>query len=177
MKKPASAALLLIGFSSFVLAGCSGAKDRLGLTKSTPDEFAVIKRAPLEMPQDYSALPPPSPGASRPQEQKPVVGARQTVFGKALREERRTSESEAALLNQTGAVETDPEIRRTIDKEAVENAEKDRPVADKLLNWSSGSSVHIPATVVDPEKEAERLKRNLEGNKPVTEGNTPVTER
>jgi len=29
------------------LAGCEGTKKQLGLTRSAPDEFSVVKRAPL----------------------------------------------------------------------------------------------------------------------------------
>lgn len=43
------------------LAGCSssGVFDR-----QRPDEFAVSKAAPLAVPADLSALPPPQPGAA-----------------------------------------------------------------------------------------------------------------
>ena len=56
--------LLLAPLISFLaLSGCSDAKEQLGLTRSAPDEFAVVKRAPLAMPPDYT-LRPPRPGAA-----------------------------------------------------------------------------------------------------------------
>src|SRR4051794_11250367 len=52
------------------MAGCSGDQisRSLGFTRDAPDEFTVTTRAPLAMPPSF-ALPPPSPGAARPQEQ------------------------------------------------------------------------------------------------------------
>ena len=43
------------------LSACGGTKEKLGLTKKAPDEFAVVRRAPLSMPPDYT-LRPPTPG-------------------------------------------------------------------------------------------------------------------
>ncbi len=56
---------LLIG--ALVLSGCSGG-GLAGFLRSsgatgTPDEFLVLPTAPLEMPTDLAALPPPVPGA------------------------------------------------------------------------------------------------------------------
>ncbi len=165
------------GVCALSLVSCSNAKEQLGLNKQAPDEFAVVKRAPLEMPRDYDRLPPPRPGAGRPQERKPVDEARQTVFGDALRGETNVSGSESSLLDEAKAYEADPEIRQVIDQEAAEAAEKERPVADRLLNWASSGGTETPAAVVDPEKEVRRLKRNMDAGKSVTEGKTPSVDR
>ena len=45
------------------LAGCSGGtRQALGLVRSSPDEFAVVAKAPLVLPPDFG-LRPPIPGA------------------------------------------------------------------------------------------------------------------
>lgn len=41
------------------LTGCEGVRSTLGLDRSPPDEFAVLKRAPLSMPPEMNILPPP----------------------------------------------------------------------------------------------------------------------
>ena len=48
------------------LAGCAPGtvQDALGMGKRSPDEFAVVSRAPLILPPDYG-LRPPAPGQSR----------------------------------------------------------------------------------------------------------------
>ena len=51
-RKHFSAALSLALAAALTLSACAGAKEELGLTRSAPDEFAVVKRAPLEMPPE-----------------------------------------------------------------------------------------------------------------------------
>lgn len=153
-------------------AGCSGAKEQLGLTKKSPDEFAVTKHAPLAMPPDYG-LRPPMPGAARPQEQGTTDQARQAVFGdNAQTQYEAPTGGENALLQQAGGNSADPNIRQRVDSETSEVEERNRPVAKKLLGIV-GAGGEPPATVVDAKAEAERLRKNTEEGKPVTEGETP----
>src|SRR5262245_55506087 len=85
------------------LGACSSAKEKLCVTRKSPDEFAVVKRAPLAMPPDYS-LRPPRPGAPRPQEGSPVDEARSTVLGETAAEPVEGSTKEETLfLQQAGA--------------------------------------------------------------------------
>src|SRR5487761_2651236 len=69
--------VLLAGATA--LGGCDALNPAIGKDKVVPDEFAVVSRAPLAIPPDFS-LRPPRIGAQRPQEQTPVDQARQTVF-------------------------------------------------------------------------------------------------
>ena len=73
-----AAGVLLV--AAGLLAGCSEARQAMGLGKRAPDEFTVVKRAPLSLPPEYS-LRPPEPGAPRPQEPSPTAQARQQVLG------------------------------------------------------------------------------------------------
>lgn len=156
---------------TLLLGGCSGVKDSLGITKDSPDEFTIIKRAPLEIPAGI-ALPPPTPGAPRPQEQAPNVQAKQAVFGQESSATTQTSQGEQTLLERTQANQIDPNIRYTIDAEAAAIAEREKPVAQKLLGIVKETPA--PASVVDAKKEAERIKKNTEEGKPINEGETPV---
>src|SRR6201998_2124250 len=61
-----------------LLPGCTELKRSIGLEKTSPDEFAVESRAPLEMPPDFD-LRPPQPGASRPQEKSSDKQAKQLI--------------------------------------------------------------------------------------------------
>ena len=155
-----------------LLAACSGAKEQLGLTKKSPDEFAVIKHAPLAMPPDYG-LRPPTPGAARPQEQGTTDQARQAVFGNSATQASETPTSgEESLLQQAGGSVADPNIRQRVDSETSAVEEHNRPVAKRLLGVMVGDD-EPPASVVDAKAEAERLRKNTEEGKPVTEGETP----
>src|SRR5690348_17094840 len=61
------------------LGGCSDIRKALGYDKSIPDEFAVVSRAPLAIPPDYS-LRPPQPGAAPTQDVPPQDRAKEAVF-------------------------------------------------------------------------------------------------
>lgn len=52
--------LVAVGLA-MAAAGCSGLKDNLGLEKKAPDEFAVVRNAPLSLPPNFN-LRPPKPG-------------------------------------------------------------------------------------------------------------------
>lgn len=155
------------------LSACSGAKEQLGLTRSAPDEFAVVKRAPLEMPPEYT-LRPPQPGAPRPQEEAVAEQARTAVLGSDGRgASKGQAKGEAALLQNADA-RYDPNIREIVNVEATQTVRKNEPVVKKLLNI--GKDTLPAATVVDPAAEAQRLKQNAEEGKLVTEGKTPIIE-
>jgi hypothetical protein len=171
------AVFCLMTGTALSLAACGGAKEKLGLTKKSPDEFAVVKRAPLSMPPDYT-LRPPTPGAPRPQEQSPQAAARQSVFGaddgQAGTQTQYTGD-DAAFLNSAGAVNTNPDIRRAVDSETAILDEKERPVVKRILGMKSPEQA--PANVVNAKKEAERLENNKTQGKPVTSGQTPSVEQ
>ncbi|QQG36164.1 MAG: DUF3035 domain-containing protein [Micavibrio aeruginosavorus] len=149
--------LFIACLSAASLTACSNAKETLGLARSAPDEFAVVKRAPLEMPPDYS-LRPPRPGAPRPQEQAVGEQARETVFGGTSEARKAAPASgESALLQQAGATQTDPNIRTVVDRETALMAPEEKPVAERLLGIKLGKN-KSDGSVIDPEEEAARLK-------------------
>jgi hypothetical protein len=158
-----------------LLSACEQTKENLGLTRRTPDEFAVIKRAPLEVPQDLSSLPTPMPGARRPQEVSPGVLARETLVGPdtAAQQPVAPSAAESALLAKTGGVAASPAIRRQVNREAEENTQDNRPVVKKLLDLGK-SDAQSPATIVDAPAELERLQTNKQTGQPLTKGETPT---
>lgn len=156
--------------SAAALNGCDSAKRELGLTRSSPDEFAVVKRAPLEMPPEFS-LRPPQPGAQRPQEQATADQARSAVLGSTAAQTGGLTQGEAALLTNADA-QANPNIRSIVDTEAANTKRENEPVVKKLMNI--GSDQLPAATIVDPAAEAERLKNNAATGQPVTAGETPV---
>ncbi len=171
-------ALAALSFAGLSLSACSNAKDKLGLSKKPPDEFAVVKNAPLSMPPNYT-LRPPAPGAPRPQEQSPQEAARQSVFGmndpQQGDEAAPASGTDSAFLNRAGATKTDPGIRHKIDTETTIINKKEQPVVKRLLGMDSPEQA--PAEVVNAKEEAERLKKNKDQGQPVTAGKTPSLER
>ncbi len=157
----------------FALGACSGARDQLGLDKKAPDEFSVMKRAPLAMPPSQG-LPKPRPGAPRPQEQSTDTQARKVVFGDMQSSSSTSQRSgESAFLIKAGANQSDIDIRTKVDAETQILKEKNKTVADKLLGLG-GFDADPEAYVVDAPKEAARIRKNIKEGKPVTQGETPV---
>jgi hypothetical protein len=170
-----STKLVLILALAVAIGGCSNAKKQLGLQRNVPDEFAVVKRAPLSMPPDYK-LAPPQPGAPRPQEQAPYEQAKDVVFGAQEGGAVSKGEGENALLQRAGAQHADPGIRHKVDVETAEISKENIPVARKLFGIG-GDPNTAPTQVVNAKAETERLQKNKEQGKPATAGETPTVER
>jgi len=147
--------LWVLPLTVLLLAGCSGAKETLGLERQAPDEFKVLKRAPLEQPPNFT-LRPPKPGAERPQEQEPSVQAKQSVFGNITASASEPTSAEAILLRDAQAGISDPNIREKIDSEAGGIQSDNRPVADKILGVFGGKG--SAGDVIDPVEESARIK-------------------
>lgn len=142
------------------LPGCSGLKEQLGLNRRSPDEFAVVRRAPLEMPPDMR-LPEPTPGAPRPQELSPAEQAKATLLGgdPAARPVAGTAapvtQTDNAFLNQLGAAQANPAIRAQVDTDAVNDADQNRSAMDKLM----GRKGETAGQVLNPLEENQRLQK------------------
>ena len=147
--------LILLISSASLLAACASAKEKLGVGRNTPDEFAVIKRAPLEIPPDLRALPVPKIGAPRPQEDTTQETAQKALFGDDSVDNQQTiSQSENALLSKVGAENAKADIRNIIDQETEEYAQGEQAVIDKLLKRKKT----VPGSTLDAREELERLK-------------------
>lgn len=159
------------------VSGCQATKEQLGLTRRAPDEFAVLSRAPLQMPPEPTGqaivLPPPQPGLPRPQEISPTVAAQAAILGQpSSATMTNASTAENVLLQRAGAAQSDPNIRSVVNKEAAEDTKDNRPVVKRIL--SIGKKGDGPATIVDAPGELERLKTNKQSGKTVSQGDTPT---
>ncbi len=161
--------LLTVCAVSVLLAGCGEeTKKQLGLTKTAPDEFAVVTRAPLSVPPDYT-LRPPRPGMQRPMEQTTVDQAKQTLFGvEDVNQSAAKGSASPDFLNQLGVNEADGSIRETLREESKADVEDKRPVAEKLLFWNKGDGPR--GDVIDPK--AELQKGSTSGTAPATNSGT-----
>jgi Protein of unknown function (DUF3035) len=174
--------------SVVMLAACGQGtvQNALGMGKRSPDEFAVVARAPLILPPDYG-LRPPRPGESRPgvdtpseqakasligQAPQPAAGAEQEVLAAAFDQPSSTeSRGERALVAQATSAPTDPDIRRKIAEENVQLAQVEQDLFTRLVKWRDPNTLVTP---IDPVAESERLRTNRIEGKPVTEGESPV---
>lgn len=154
------------------LSGCDSARSAFGISKQSPDEFAVVTRAPLTLPPDYG-LRPPRPGAARPHETDVKDTARDLLVANkespsGPRGAPNVSRAESALLARAEATDVDPAIRAAVDRESSILTSQNEEFLDRILFWVEKPP---PGTVVDANKESQRLRENA------ALGNTPTTGR
>ncbi len=175
-----------------ILSSCGDSTKRaLGLARTPPDEFAVVKRAPLSQPPDFT-LRPPRPGAERPGVATPREQARQTIFRTEEAEDSKTARrnegpataaapqgavsrltpGESAFLARAGADVVEPDIRSKVDRESAILADADLNFVQKLLDFDPDNE-----EVVDAAAEARRLRENQALGREPTDGETPLIDR
>lgn len=155
-------ALLSVG----ALAGCSDVKDAVGGSKLSPDEFAVMPKAPLIMPPDYN-LRPPKPGSRQANLPDPSEQARASLYPNnpaavAASIEGGYSDGEKLLLAYAGAANADNSIRQRIAAEAGYD-EQGGGFADSVLFWQAPAESGTP---VDAKAEADRLRKSDASGEP-----------
>src|SRR3569833_69827 len=105
-----------LGASLVALAACDTLRDEAGLTKQSPDEFAVTTKAPLIIPPDFN-LRPPSPGAAPLNQTDPTSSAELAMFNTAdpatvaAQMPGNYSASEKMLLANAKVQNADPTVR------------------------------------------------------------------
>jgi len=159
--------------AALLLAGCSSDLSRdFGFTRDAPDEFAVTTRAPLSMPPDYN-LRPPHPGAPRPQEVSPRTQAEEALTPQIALNGQPTgqdSPGQDALVQSAGPA-APANIRAQVNNAAAAEAAQSSSFVDTLLFWRTPAS---PGVVVDPQKEAQRIRENAALGRSQEIGDTPI---
>ncbi len=172
--------LITLIAASALLAGCGGGvEDALGLGKNPPDEFAIVTKAPLAIPPDFSLRPPVPGAANRQSRTSQEIAANALYPGRSGDISARGlgqpggSGGEAALLSNAGATNASPEVRRLIENEYQSLIEADESFADTIIFWQDRTP---QPSAVDAKAEAQRLRQNDALGQPVTEGETPRIE-
>ena len=165
------ACVLLLG-SALGLSGCGENVNRFfGLVRDAPDEFRVTTRAPLSMPTEFE-LPPPRPGASRPQELSERQQAEQVLVPALALETPNAgapSPGQQALLSAAGP-QAAPDIRDQVAVDATREADQ-RTLVQRMLFWQTPKD---QAVTVDATREAKRLRENAALGQDTRAGDTAV---
>lgn len=136
------------------LSACAGTSKALGLTKSTPNEFNILTKAPLVVPPEYN-LRPPKLGESSAENNYTQKVAREALIGDVDVAE--PSQGEIILMSKAGVAQANQEIRLVIDGEnSVER--KGSGFTDQVLFWREGRAVDSEGQPLDPEQEERRLR-------------------
>jgi hypothetical protein len=119
-------------------------------------------------------LRPPQPGASRPQEQSQRQQAEATLAPQVelAPASRGMSAGETALIAGAGGP-APADIRQKLDSEAALD-NPPRSLTDKIMFWKPAPP---PGVVVDPQKEAQRLRQNAALGINENTGDTPIIQR
>ncbi|MEM7328127.1 MAG: DUF3035 domain-containing protein [Pseudomonadota bacterium] len=133
--------LVSICAAGMLASGCAA----LGGSNS-PDEFRVVKKAPLVIPPDYS-LRPPEAGAGTPFEVDETRAGTASAFGTDIGQD--ASASERALVAAAGANAVSPVIREQVDWEEARVIRKSQSVSDRVMN-SDGSDQSGPDSATGP---------------------------
>jgi hypothetical protein len=165
---------LALAACAAALAGCNsdGLARTFGFVHDAPDEFMVTTRAPLAMPPSFT-LPPPTPGIGRPQEQSERTKAELALVPQMSlgASPEGSSPGQQALVQAAGPPVT-PAIRTEVDQEARLNRPSEG-LTSKLMFWRKPPP---PGIVVDPEKEAQRLRENAALGQSQNTGDTPIVQ-
>ena len=166
--------------SVLLTASCSDIKKDLGIARNSPDEFTVVKRAPLSLPPEYNLVPPLKKGETSDvvENKSTTTKAKEVLFGEIENNEN-LNEGDKTFLTKLKVEDAKDDIRKLIDEDNGYLYIKNKSVIDKLLNSEekAPSPDEIPSSTVDAKKEAERIKENLENDKPINEGEVPVIEK
>ena len=139
------------------LFACGGdVKEQLGLRRNAPDEFAVERRPALDLPPEFKLRAPGSEDTAKPE---PRDEAKELLFGEPVE----VSPTES-FLGKLGVQEAQPDIRAVLkDEYGVEDPdffERVRSLSDDTIN----------KTLVDANKEKERIAENKKLGKSAAEG-------
>ena len=164
---------LVLCLCTIVLCGCDTLRNAAGLTKKSPDEFAVTTKAPLVIPPDFN-LRPPTPGAPPSNTRDPSTTAEMALFTNADPQVVANgivgtfTPGERMLLANAKAQSSDPAIRARLNADqraAVQNA--DRSFTDRILSSkatpNTGKPVNADAEIAKGSKTAAKPKKKESG--------------
>ncbi|WP_439578074.1 DUF3035 domain-containing protein [Elioraea sp.] len=171
--------LLALALGAPLLAACGGDTARtFGFVRDPPDEFQVQTQAPLSVPPEFS-LRPPRPGAPRPQEPsireqaQGLLVARTVTATVPVEPRTGATPGEAALLAAAGP-RPPADLRERVEADTTLLTERSRTLADRLIFWRRPED---PSAVLDPTREAQRLREAAALGREPTVGDTPIIQR
>lgn len=148
--------IALTALGALALTGCQSASKALGLTKTAPNEFNILTKAPLVVPPEYN-LRPPQIGASSSENNYSQEAARKALIGDVDPAE--PTQGEIVLMTKAGVGRANQQIRLEIDGEnSVER--KSAGFSNRILFWNNGQLRDPEGNPIplDPEVEAQRLR-------------------
>jgi hypothetical protein len=166
---PATLAMPVLLLCLPMAAGCGDLREAAGLTKKSPDEFAVTTKAPLVIPPDFN-LRPPAPGAPPTNQSDPSTSAQTALFNSqdpqtiANNMTGNYPMAEKLLLANAGVQNADPGVRTKLKTDLRAMQAADASFTDRVLGASPTPFTGQP---VNPDAEiGKRASRRQQAPKP-----------
>jgi hypothetical protein len=136
----------IFSLAALALTACDTIRDAAGESKSPPDEFAVVSKAPLVIPPDYN-LRPPNPGAPPTNQAGPTRSAEEALFPvdpqtAAANIKGDYSLGAKLLLANAKAENADPNIRELLRADAKSMQPADESFTDRILYGAPTDNGH-----------------------------------
>jgi hypothetical protein len=132
--------LAVAGAVLLALSACDSIRREAGMTKQSPDEFAVVTKAPLIIPPNFN-LHPPAPGAPPLNQEDPADSAQTALFNSsdpqtvAAGMGGNLTLGERMLLANAGIQNADPSIRAQLQADSRGSAAAaDQGFTDRVLS-------------------------------------------
>jgi hypothetical protein len=143
-----------------LLSACADEDPKLmNIRTDTPDEFSIMPNKPLEQPEDYAALPAPTPGGANRADVNPQADAVAALGGNPEAvTSTRANAGEGTLLAHAQRYGANPNIRQVL---AEEDAEYRRENNGRLLERLFNVSVYYDSYAqqsLDQHRELDRLR-------------------
>ena len=139
----------------FLLYGCGGIKEKVGLIKKAPDEFQVYKKKPLSVPPNFDLRPPSDGEIVKDEDNNEEI-----LFSNEDKKDENLTLSDEILLIAIGEKNTEKNIRKTLNEDnSIE--EVDKSIIDKILDFDITQKVKVNdgKEEIDAEKEKERIEK------------------
>lgn len=156
---------LRFGVLGFVLTalllGCSSPRQVLNLDPKAPDEFTIVKKAPLILPPNFN-LRPPKEGVSGPSSIEASEQARRALIGskakntELLASGEALSQGELVFLDRAGAKEAQADIRQVLMAENSQLAAYGKDFVSRLIRRDASKTG--AEVLVEPAVEQRRIQ-------------------
>lgn len=172
--------VLIVALGVLALSSCGSIKKDLGIARNSPDEFTVVKQAPLSVPPEYNLVPPVDREdmVEKLQSRSPSEQARRAVLGQTNTSEDK-SESDEVFMGKLKTDDAQADIRKLIEEDNGYLYIQNQSMIEKLTSDDEETIVYekFEGSTVDAEKEAKRIKENKESGKAINEGDVPVIKK
>jgi hypothetical protein len=110
---------LILLVAAMALTGCESIGEAMGTQKVVPDEFTVVEKPALVVPPEFNLRPPltgETSATTQQAAQRPLSPATVEAASAALGSG--YSQGELQVLYRSGALDTDPQIRKVVTSES-----------------------------------------------------------